>query len=169
MSNSSVDPRIVNPRYKVELCTTSVSISSKNRMAISTLFMKFDLYGLVMAWIKVAHTKTAACSADVCEGKRVWFRNKNSISILRMRNDAEAILKSRVPLVPSLYCPWNDSTNMCRACHLRNPQHAIHLLNSFVGYRMRRIVGKNVNITATERAIAWKMVDSCVFHSTVES
>ena len=26
-----------------------------------------------------------------------------------------------VPLVPSLYCPWNASTIMCRASHLRNP------------------------------------------------
>ena len=84
------------------------------------------------------------------------FRNKTSISILRMRNDAETILKSRVPLVPSLYCHWNDSTNMCRACHLRNPQHETHFLNSLVGYRMRRIVGINIKITNTQTAIAEK-------------
>ena len=96
---------------------------------ISTLFMSFNLYGLVIAWIQEAHN-------DVRESKRWWFRNKASIDILRMRNDAETILKSQVPFVPSLYCPWNDSMNMCRACHLQNPQHATHLLNSRVGHRI---------------------------------
>ena len=124
-----------------------------------------QLYGLMMAKIKVAHTKIAVCSADMCEGKQAWFMENNSITILRMRNAAEAILKSRVPFVPSLYCPWNDSTNTCRACHLRNLQHATDLLNSLVGYRMRRIVGK----MTTQPAIAPKMVDSSVCHSTVGS
>ena len=43
-----------------------------------------------------------------------------SINILRMKNDAETILKSWVALVTSLYCSWNDFTNVCRAW---NPQH----------------------------------------------
>ena len=48
-------------------------------------------------------------------------------TILRMRNNAENILKSQVSLVPSLYSPWNDSTIMCRASHHWNPQHDMPL------------------------------------------
>ena len=44
MSNSSVDPRI---RYDLEVLVTNISI--KNRMTISTLFMKFNLHGFVIA------------------------------------------------------------------------------------------------------------------------
>ena len=151
-SSSSVATRIMHGNINGgwEVLVTNISISSKNRMTISTLFMKFNLYGLVIAWIQVAHAKNAPWSIDVCESKRWWFRNKNSVDILRMRNDAETILKSWVPLVPSLYCPWNDSTNMCRACHLRNPQHETHFLNSLVGYRMRRIVGQKMKIANTQ-------------------
>ena len=66
---------------------------------------------------------------------------------------------------PCSYCPWNDSTNMCRAYHLRNPQHETHLLNSLVGYTMRRIVGQTINITNTETAIyiARNVMHSCVY------
>jgi len=60
-SNSSVDLRI---RYVIkvgdaEVLDTNVSISSKNRMTISTLFMKFNLYGLVIAYIQEAHANNA--------------------------------------------------------------------------------------------------------------
>ena len=50
MSNSSVVPRVkyVNDG-DAELLATNISILSKNRMIISTLFMKFNLYGLVTA------------------------------------------------------------------------------------------------------------------------
>ena len=53
MSNSSVDPTIeyVN-NFVVRRLVASVSISSKNRMTISRLFIKFNLYGLVIAWIQ---------------------------------------------------------------------------------------------------------------------
>ena len=151
ISNNSVVPRIKCANNgDPELLVTNISISSKNRMTISTLFMKFNLYGLVIAWIQEAPAINAPWSSDVCESKRWRFRNKNSITILRMRNDAETILKSRIPLVPSLNCPWNDSTNMYRACHLLNPQHETHLLNSLVGCRMRRIVGQKMKITNTQ-------------------
>ena len=120
MSNSSVVTRIMNVNNgDEEVFDTHISISSKNRITISTLFMKFNLFGLVIAWIQEAHAIRTPCSFDVCKNERWWFTNTNSTSILRMRNDAETILKSWVPLVPSLYCPWNDSTNMCRACNLR--------------------------------------------------
>ena len=50
MSNSSIDPRI---RYVInddaEVLVTYISISSKNRMTISTLVIKFNLYGFVIA------------------------------------------------------------------------------------------------------------------------
>ena len=75
----------------------------------------------MIIWKQEAYTQSAHCSSDVWEDKHWWFRNKASINILRMKNDAETILKSRVALVTSLYCSWNDSTNMCRAW---NPQHA---------------------------------------------
>ena len=44
----------------------------------------------------------------------------------------------------TLYPQRNDSTNRCRAYHLRNPQHHTHLLNSLVGLR-RRNVGQHKN------------------------
>ena len=149
MSNSSVVTWIKSANNGDEEVFDR-NISSKNRITISILFMKFILYGLVIAWKQEAHANRITCSSDVCENERWWFTNRNSINILRMRNDAETILKSRVPLVPSLYCPWNDSTNMCRACHLRNPQHETHLLNSLVGYRMRITVGQMINMTNTQ-------------------
>ena len=50
MRNSSVVPGIkyVN-NGDAEVFVTNISISSKNRMTISTLFMKFNLYGFVIA------------------------------------------------------------------------------------------------------------------------
>ena len=47
-----------------EMLVTSVSIWSKNRMMISTLF---SLYGFVVAYIQVAHAKSPPCISDVCE------------------------------------------------------------------------------------------------------
>ena len=72
MSNSSVVPRIkyVN-NSDAELLVTNITIPSKNRMTISTLFMKFNLYGLVIAWIQVAPAKRTPCSLDVCVGKQL--------------------------------------------------------------------------------------------------
>ena len=71
MSNSSVVPRI---EYAIngdaELIVTKLSISSKNSMTMSTLFMKLNLYGLVIAWTQVAHARNAPWSIDVCVGKR---------------------------------------------------------------------------------------------------
>ena len=66
-SNSSVVPRrgYVNNGDE-EMFDTKISISSKNRITISTLFMKFNLYGLVTAWIQVAPAINAPCSSDVC-------------------------------------------------------------------------------------------------------
>ena len=142
MSNSSVDPRIRYANNFEEILVTNISISSKNRMTMSTLFMKFNLYGLVIAKIQEAHATKAPCISAVCAGRWWWFKNKASISMLRMRKDADTILKSWVPLVPSLYCPWNDSMNICRAYHLWNLQHETQFLNSLVGYKMRRIVGQ---------------------------
>ena len=54
-------------------------------MTISTLFMKFNLYGLVITWIQEAPAINAPCISDVCDGRRWWYRNRNSISILRMQ------------------------------------------------------------------------------------
>ena len=69
--NSSVDTRIKYAKKSgTEFIAANVSISSKNRMAISTLFMKFNLYGLVIAWKQMAHTKITPCSSDVWEDKR---------------------------------------------------------------------------------------------------
>ena len=48
-------------------------------------------------------------------------------------------------VIPSWYCPWNDSMNMWRACHLRNLQHETLLLNNLVGYRMRITLGQIIN------------------------
>ena len=164
MSNSSVVPRIkyVN-NSDPELLVTNISTPSKNRITISILLLMFSLYGLVIAWKQEAHKKRKTCNSAVWKVERWWFMNKNSISILRMRNDAETILKSRVPLVPFLNCPWNDSTKMYRACHLRNSKHETHFLNSFVGYRMRRIVGKRMNMTNTQPGIAANMANSGVW------
>ena len=39
-------------------------------MTISTLFMKFNLYGLVIAWTQEAHARNVPWSIDVCVGKR---------------------------------------------------------------------------------------------------
>ena len=71
MSNSSVVPRIEYANNgDAELIVTKISISSKSSMTMSTLFMKFNLYGLVIAWTQVAHTKNVPWSIDVCESKR---------------------------------------------------------------------------------------------------
>ena len=48
-----------------------------------------------------------------------------------------------------------------------NPQHEEYLLNSLVGYTMRRTVGKTMNIINTEAPIATKAEYSCVEHSTI--
>ena len=128
--------------------------------------MKFNLYGFVIVY---THATKAPCISDVSAGRRWWFMKKASINILKMRKDAETFLKSRVPLLPSLYCPWNDSMNMCRAYHLQNLQHETHFLNSLVGYKMRRIVGQMMNISNTQEPRTENMIYSCVSHSTVES
>ena len=71
MSNSSVVPRIMYVVFSVvnngdpELLVTNISISSKTRMTMSTLFMKFNLYGLVIAWIQEAHTSSTPCTLCV--------------------------------------------------------------------------------------------------------
>ena len=50
-SNSNVDPRIMYINNGgAEVLVTNISISSKNRMMISTLFMKFNLNALVKTW-----------------------------------------------------------------------------------------------------------------------
>ena len=50
MSNSSVDPRIMSANNgDPEVLATNISVPSKNRITISILFMKFNLYGLVIA------------------------------------------------------------------------------------------------------------------------
>ena len=66
MSNSSVVPRMLH----AELLVANISISSKNRMTISTLFMKFNLYGLVLAWIQEVPAKRTHCISDVCTNIR---------------------------------------------------------------------------------------------------
>ena len=71
MSNSSVVPRITYANNgDSELLVKKISTSSKSRMTISILFIKFNLYGLVIAWIQEAHTRNTPWSIDVCEGKR---------------------------------------------------------------------------------------------------
>ena len=67
-SNSSVDPRIkyVN-NGDAEVLVTNISI--KNRMTISTLVMKFNLYDFVIAWIQEAHATKTPCISDVCAGR----------------------------------------------------------------------------------------------------
>ena len=71
MSNSSVVTRV---KYDKDIdpgvVVTNISISSKNRMTISTLLMKFNLYGLVIAWIHEAPAINAPCSSDVCKDER---------------------------------------------------------------------------------------------------
>ena len=70
-SNSNVDARIMYANNgDAELLVTNISNSSENSMTISTLFMKFNLYGLVIAWIQMAHKKNVPWSIDVCESKR---------------------------------------------------------------------------------------------------
>ena len=67
MSNSSVDPRI---RYDInddaQVVVTNISISSKNRITISTLFMKFYLYGFVIVKIQEAHVTNAPWNSAAC-------------------------------------------------------------------------------------------------------
>ena len=49
-SNSSVVTRTMSANNgDPELLVTNISIPSKNRITISILFMKFNLYGLVIA------------------------------------------------------------------------------------------------------------------------
>ena len=72
MINSSVLPRIMYvDNDDPGVLVASVSISSKNRMTISTLFMKLNLYGLVIARKQVAHAIRTLCISDVYEGKRL--------------------------------------------------------------------------------------------------
>ena len=67
MSNSSVVPRIMYVKNgDSEMLVTNISISSKNRMTKSTLFVKFNLYGPVIAWIQVAHTKKHTLDVLMC-------------------------------------------------------------------------------------------------------
>ena len=62
-SNTNVVPRIVCVRYgDAELLVTNISISSKISMTISTLFMKLNLYGLVIAWTQEAHARNTLWS-----------------------------------------------------------------------------------------------------------
>ena len=69
MSNSSVVPRIMHVNNgDEEVFDTNISISNKNRITISTLFMKFNLYGLVIACTHEAHAKRTPCISDVCDG-----------------------------------------------------------------------------------------------------
>ena len=71
MSISSVDPRIwYDNNSDAELLGTNISTPSKNRMTISTLFMKFNLYGLVTACIQEAPAKNAPWNIDVLEDER---------------------------------------------------------------------------------------------------
>ena len=71
MSNSNVVPRIEYANNgDAELLVTKISISSKNSTTTSTLFMKFNLYGLAIAWTQVAYARNAPWSIDVCESKR---------------------------------------------------------------------------------------------------
>ena len=54
MSDSSVVPRIMYVNDDdAELVVTNISISSKNRITMTTLFKKLNLYGFVIAWIQV--------------------------------------------------------------------------------------------------------------------
>ena len=58
MSNSNIVPRIEYANNgDGELLVAKNSISSKSSMTMSTLFMKLNLYGLVIAWIQMAHKK----------------------------------------------------------------------------------------------------------------
>ena len=49
MSNSSVSPKITYVNNDDDAEVLVMNISSTNRTTISTLFMKFNLYGLVTA------------------------------------------------------------------------------------------------------------------------
>ena len=66
-------------------------------------------------------------------------------------------LKSQVPLLPSLYCPWNDSTNVCSGYHSRNPQHETHFLNSVVGYIVTLIVRSILNLESVKQCEGYKI------------
>ena len=82
MSNSSVVPKIKYVTSGVpELLVTNISISSKNRMTISILLMKFNLYGLVIAWIQEAPAIYAPSSSDVCESKHDGDLGTRTVSI----------------------------------------------------------------------------------------
>ena len=68
MSNSSVVPRITYANNgDSELLVKKICTSSKTSMTISTLVMKLNLYGLVIAWTQEAHTRNTPWSIDVCE------------------------------------------------------------------------------------------------------
>ena len=68
-SNSSVVPRIAYVNND-DMEVLVMNILSKNRMTISTLFMKFDLYGLVIAWKQEAPAINTPWTINVCESNR---------------------------------------------------------------------------------------------------
>ena len=54
-----------------EVLVTNISIPSRSRIAISTLLMKFNLYGLVIAWTEEAHAKMhLGVLMCMCESKQ---------------------------------------------------------------------------------------------------
>ena len=94
-SNSSVVPRIMHGNINGgrEVLVTNISISSKNRMTISILFMKFNLYGLWIAWIQEAaaemHLGALVC-VRVCNS--VKDSNKIILEKERTRNVVKALI-----------------------------------------------------------------------------
>ena len=87
--------------------------------------------------------------------ERWWFRNKNSVDILRMRNDAETSWSHEYHWFHSCTVP-EMIKQTCRACHLQNPKHETHLLNSLVHgvQNEKNCCGQAINVTNT-------LKDSC--------
>ena len=77
--------------------------------------------------------------------------------LISQSNIRSISLKSQVPLLPSLYCPWNDSTNVCSGYHSRNPQHVTHFLNSVVGYIVTLIVRSILKLESVKQREGYKI------------
>ena len=165
-SNSSVVPRIkyVN-NSDPELLVTNISTPSKNRITISILLLMFSLYGLVIACIQEAHTSSSPWSIDLLKMNDgdLWTGTASQSWGWGMMQKPFWSHKYH------WFHPCTVPEMIPQTCQMRNPQHETHLLNSFVGSKMRRIVGQMINITNTQQAIADNMLYSRAWHSTVGS
>ena len=69
----------------------------------------------------IKHARLDACNSFL-QLSSYQFMKGSSWSKWVSWNYAETALKSWVPMVPSLYCPWNDSTQHA-TCEIHNMRH----------------------------------------------